>query len=56
MLYVNPWDFFDIKEKMRYLIKNKTFAKELSNDGIVQASKFTWEDSVNKIMRFIKSL
>ncbi len=56
VLYVNPWDFFDIKEKMRYLIKNKTFAKELSNDGIVQASKFTWEDSVNKIMRFIKSL
>lgn len=56
VLYVNPWDFFDIKEKMRYLIKNKSFAKELSNDGLVQASKFTWEDSVSKIMRFIKAL
>lgn len=56
VLYVNPWDFFDIKEKMRYIIKNKTFAKELSKDGLVQASQFTWEDTVNKMMRFIKSL
>ena len=56
VLYVNPWDFFDIKEKMRYLIKNKSFAKELSNDGLIQASQFTWENSVSKMMRFIKSL
>jgi len=56
VLYVNPWDFFDIKDKIGYLIKNKSFAKELSRDGIIQASQFTWENSVNKMMRFLKSL
>lgn len=56
VLYTNPWDFFDIKEKIRYLIKNKKFAKELSKDGLIQASQFTWEETVNKVMRFIKTL
>ena len=56
VLYTNPWDFFDIKEKIRYLIRHKRFAKELSKDGLIQASQFTWEDTINKVMRFVKTL
>ena len=56
VLYTNPWDFFDLKEKIRYLVKHKSFAKELAKDGLVQASQFTWDETINKVMKLIKSL
>ena len=56
VLYINHWDFFDLKDKIKYLIKHKGMAHELSRDGFNQSKKFTWENTTSKVFKLIKSL
>lgn len=56
VLYINPADFFDLKNKIKYLINNPLFAQELSEKGIIQSKKFTWEKTAKKVMRFLETL
>ncbi|MBI5127056.1 glycosyltransferase family 4 protein [Candidatus Roizmanbacteria bacterium] len=52
-LYVDPNNFLDIKNKISYLIKNKTIASTMAKDGIVQSQKFSWEKTAKKLYDFI---
>jgi glycosyltransferase involved in cell wall biosynthesis len=54
VLYVNPKDFFDIKNKIEYLINNPKLIKILSKKGLLQSKKFSWEKTAKKIYNFFK--
>lgn len=54
--YINPHDFFDLKEKIRHLINHPQYAQTLSQKGIIQSKKFTWEKTAKKIYAFLQEL
>lgn len=56
VLYINPYDFYDIKEKIKYLINNPKIAQKLSQLGIEQSRKFNWNSSVSKLYNFFIDL
>lgn len=56
VLYINPADFLDLKNKIKYLINNPAVAKKLSEKGIIQSKKFTWEKTAKKVMSFLETL
>ena len=56
VLYVNPHDFFDLKNKMQLLVTDHHLSKELSVKGIDQAKKFTWEKSAKLLYEFFQGL
>ncbi len=44
-IYISPNDYFDLKNKIKYLINHPNIAKNLSKNGLKQSRKFTWEKS-----------
>lgn len=56
VLYINPKDFEDVKEKMAYLVKKPEAAKVLSKKSLKQSSKFTWKTSARDIYSFFETL
>lgn len=56
ILYMDPSDFFDLKEKMKYLIETPELASKLSQKGIEQSKKFNWYQSGVKLFNFLETL
>lgn len=56
VLYINPHDYEDIKEKIRFLINNESVAKSYGVLGQKQSLKFNWDKSVSKLHEFFKKL
>lgn len=56
VFYVDSRNFFDIKDKIKYLIHHPDVAQKLSQKGLFQSKKFTWEKTARKIFRFLQTL
>lgn len=54
VLYINPYDVNDIKEKIEILINNNDIQKELIKKGFENIKRFSWEKSANKIIEKLK--
>ena len=55
-LYCNPYDIYDIKNKMEQLINNETLQEELVQKGFENIKRFSWEKSANKLIKIIEGL
>lgn len=55
VLYCNPHNEIDIKEKMEKILKDKTLQKDLSIKGKKQAQKFSWEKSALAHLDILKN-
>lgn len=53
VLYINPHDYYDIKEKIKYLVNHPSVAKKLGAQGKIQSDKFNWEKSVSQLRKFL---
>lgn len=56
LLYINPKNFFDLKEKIKYFINKPNLALELSEKGKKQSKKFDWNHSGIKLFNFLETL
>ena len=54
--YIDPYDFFDLKNKIKHLVNHPEYAHTLSQKGIIQSKKFTWEKTAKKIYTFMHDL
>jgi len=55
-LYVNPKDYQDLKEKMKYIIDHPELAENLSKAGLKQSKKFTWDKTAQSVLNFLETL
>lgn len=53
---VNPKDIEDITKNMIEILSNNDFKNELVRKGHIQAQKFTWEDSAEKLYNVYKEV
>lgn len=56
VVYIDPHDFFDLKDKMKTLINDPTLASQLAKRGIEQSRKFTWTQSAESLWDFLRKL
>ncbi|MFA5770127.1 MAG: glycosyltransferase family 1 protein [Patescibacteria group bacterium] len=56
VLYINPNDYYDIKEKIKYLVNHPAVAKKIGDLGRIQSNKFNWEKSVSQLRKFLVDL
>lgn len=56
LLYVDPKNFQDLIEKIKYFINNPKVSKKLSGMGIEQSKKFDWERSGVQLYNFLEDL
>ena len=54
MLYIDPYNIDDIKEKIEVLINNKVLRMDLIQKGYENIKRFSWEKSAKKIVKLIK--
>lgn len=56
VLYIDPHEYNDLKNKMELLIKNQKIANNLSKKGLVQSKKFNWEKSSHRLYEFLQKM
>jgi len=56
VIYCNPYDINEIKEKIELLIENEKLRKELIQKGFENIKRFSWEKSAKKIIEIIEGL
>lgn len=56
VLYFNPKDFFDLRNKIEYIINNPKISQTLSKKGILQSKKFSWKKSSQQLYDFLQDL
>ena len=56
VLYIDPYDVDDIKDKIETLISDENLQKELIEKGFKNIKRFSWEKSAEKIIEIIKRL
>lgn len=56
VLYINPNDYYDLKNKILYLVKHPKIAGKLRRLGFVQGKKFNWNISVSKLYNYFLDL
>jgi glycosyltransferase involved in cell wall biosynthesis len=56
VLYFDPYDYYDLKNKIKYLVNNPVIADNISKLGIKQSRKFNWNTSVAKLYNFFNEL
>ena len=54
--FVDPYDVESIANGIKEVFNDPSLQKELSQKGIIQAKKFTWEKTVEKTMGVYKSV
>lgn len=54
VLYINPKDVKDISNKLTTLVKDKNLRNKLSKKGKIQAKKFSWKKSAQKLNSLYK--
>lgn len=55
VLYIDPHEYNDLKNKMEILINKPKLADKLGKLGVIQSKKFNWSKSVLKFVKFLKS-
>lgn len=56
VVYIDPHDFFDLKDKMRSFIGDPALAALLSKRGLGQSKRFTWQASAISLWEFLHKL
>ena len=56
VLYCNPHDYYDLKNKIKYLVDNPKQIVKLKQLGLRQAKKFNWNQSAKKLHQFFQEL
>ena len=56
VVYCDPNDCSDIKDKIAMVLHDKELQKEMVDKGLQQAKKFSWEKSAQEHMRVFKEL
>ena len=56
VLYCNPHDTDDIKDKIAMVLQDKELQKEMIDKGLQQAKKFSWEKSAQEHKRVFSEL
>ena len=56
VLYIDPYDINDIKEKMELLINNSELQDKLRTKGFENIKRFSWERSAKKMIEIVKDL
>ncbi len=56
VLYVDPLNTNEIKEKLKNLMENKKLREEIINKGFVQARKFSWEKTAQETANVYRKL
>lgn len=56
VIYFNPYDVEDIKEKIELVLNNKELQNELKLKGFENVKRFSWEKSAIKIIEIIEGL
>lgn len=54
VVYCDPYDINDIKEKIELVLNNDILQKELTIKGFENIKRFSWEDSATNILEFIR--
>jgi glycosyltransferase involved in cell wall biosynthesis len=54
-LYVNPENVFDISRGIRSLLLDKKLRKQLVKRGHAQVAKFSWEESVRRVLEVYRA-
>jgi len=55
-IYCNPYDVYDIKEKIEMLLKDKDLQKQMIIKGLTRAKEFTWEKSANEHLKIFNGI
>ncbi len=56
VVYCNPHNTDDIKEKIEIILTDKTLQKKLITKGLIQAKKFSWEKSAQEHLAIFQEL
>jgi len=56
VIYFNPFDIEDIKEKIEFVMYNENLQNELRNKGFENVKRFSWEESAKKIIEIIERI
>ena len=56
VLYIDPYDVNDIREKIETLISDEALQKELIEKGFENIKRFSWKESAEKIIEISKRL
>ena len=56
VVYCDPYDLKDIREKIELVLNDKTLQNELRQKGFENIKRFSWEDSANKMIKIIEEL
>jgi len=55
-IYCNPYDIYDIKEKIENILKNENLLHKMKIKGLQRAKKFNWEKSAKEHIELFKGL
>jgi glycosyltransferase involved in cell wall biosynthesis len=56
VVYCNPYDVNDIKEKIETVLNNKSLQKDMIKKGLEKTKQFTWEESAQKHLEVFKEV
>jgi len=56
VVYCNPYDVEDIKNKIEMVIKDEVLQKEMIKKGLKRAKQFTWEKSSQEHLKLFKEI
>lgn len=49
-IYVNPKNYFDLKDKIKLVITDDKLVGQMIKKGLQQSKKFTWESTVSRVL------
>ena len=56
VVYCNPNDINDIKDKIEMVLDDENLQEELRQKGLQRAKEFSWEQSASKHIKVFESL
>lgn len=56
VVYCNPYDVDDIRDKIELVINNENLQKEMIQKGLKRAKQFTWKKSAEKHLKVFKKV
>lgn len=56
VIYCNPYDVNDMKEKIELILNNESLQKEMIKKGLDRAKLFSWEKSANEHIRVFQKV
>jgi glycosyltransferase involved in cell wall biosynthesis len=56
VIYFEPSDYLGLARSIESVINNSELRQSLVKKGLVQASKFSWDNSANKLLNILESV